>query len=167
MKALATVQRAWVPDFRRWPTAGDVLRIATMGGAYTVGMPEELGSIQAGKRADLTLIDKDSIAYVPFHRPIRQLVFSDTGGSIDMVLVDGRIVVEDGRVTGISRDEILQGFHEAYKDISPAVDKAVARSARYQPYMEEAYRRATEVETAANPVFWRGSAPLTRREGLQ
>jgi 5-methylthioadenosine/S-adenosylhomocysteine deaminase len=167
MKALATVQRAWVPDFHRWPTATDVLRIATAGGAYTVGMPEELGSIQVGKRADLTLIDKDSIAYVPFHRPIHQVVFSDTGGSVDMVIVDGRIVVEDGRVTGIPRDEILRAFHEAYRDISPEVEKAVARSARYQPYMEEAYRRATEVETAANPVLWSGSRALTRRERLQ
>jgi 5-methylthioadenosine/S-adenosylhomocysteine deaminase len=167
MKGLATVQRAWVSDFQRWPTATDVLRIATAGGAYTVGMPEELGRIEAGKRADLTLIDKDSIAYVPFHRPIRQLVFADTGGSVDMVIVDGRIVVENGRVTGIARDEVLQAFHEAYADISPAVDKAVARSARYQPYMEEAYRRATEVETTANPVLWKGTAPLTRREPLK
>jgi 5-methylthioadenosine/S-adenosylhomocysteine deaminase len=167
MKALATVQRAWVPDFHRWPTATDALRIATNGGAYTVGMAEELGTIEAGKRADLTLIDRESIAYVPFHRPVRQLVFADTGGSVDMVIVDGRIVVENGRVTGVPRDEILQAFHEAYTDISPAVEEAVAHSGRYQPYMEEAYRRATEIDTAANPVLWRGSGPLTRQEGLQ
>lgn len=154
MKALATIQRVWASDFRRWPTAADVLRIATMGGAYTVGMPDDLGSISAGKRADITLIDVDGIAYVPFHRPLRQLVFADTGGTVDMVIVDGRIVVEGGRVTSIPRDEVLEAFRAAYKKISPEVERAVASSARYQPYMEEVYRRATQVHTEINPVMW-------------
>ena len=154
MKALAIVQRARAADFNRWPTAHDVLKIATVGGAYAVGMADELGSIERGKRADLTLIDRDSIAYVPFHRPIRQLVFADTGGSVDTVLVDGRVVVENGRVVSVPRDDILAAFSEAYEKISPAVAQAVAESARYQPYMEEAYRRAGEAEAPANPVLW-------------
>jgi 5-methylthioadenosine/S-adenosylhomocysteine deaminase len=157
MKALAIVQRAWAADFHRWPTANDVLRVATLGGAYAVGMTGELGSIEAGKRADLTLLDRDGIAFVPFHRPINQLVFANAGGSVDMVLVDGRIVVEDGRVTSISRDDVLQSFHEAYEEISPAVEGAVVSSSKYQPYMEEVYRRATEVQTDINPVLWRGA----------
>jgi cytosine/adenosine deaminase-related metal-dependent hydrolase len=154
MKLLCIVQRLWDDDFRRWPTAEDVLRIATMGGAYAVGRDDELGSIERGKRADLTLVDRDRLAYVPFHRPLRQLVFADTGGSVDMVIVDGRIVVEDGRVTTIDRDGILRAFAEAYRDIAPAVEEAVRGSARYQPYFEEAYRRACAVATAPNPVLW-------------
>lgn len=153
MKILCIVQRLWDDDFRRWPTAEDVLRIATMGGAYAVGR-DDLGSIEHGKRADLTLVDRDRLAYVPFHRPLRQLVFADTGGSVDMVVVDGRIVVEDGRVTTIDRDGILQAFAEAYRDIAPAVEEAVRGSARYQPYFEEAYRRACAAATAPNPVLW-------------
>jgi 5-methylthioadenosine/S-adenosylhomocysteine deaminase len=164
MKALAIVQRTWAADFHRWPTANDVLKIATIGGAYAVGMADELGSIEPGKRADITLIDRDSVAYIPFHRPIRQLVFADTGGSVDMVLVDGRIVVENGRVTSVRRDEILEAFNDAYQEISPAVQQAVAHSGRYQPYMEEVYRRASQTATEANPVLWAPTAVDTSGE---
>jgi 5-methylthioadenosine/S-adenosylhomocysteine deaminase len=163
MKSLATIQRMRTADFERWPTANDVVRIATAGGAYTVGMADDLGAIAAGRRADLTLVDRDDIGYVPFHRPLRQLVFADTGGSVDMVIVDGRIVVENGRVTSIPRDQILEAFHAAYAAIGPEIEKAVERSSRYQPYMEEVYRCATAVSTEINPVLWTGDgAPLKR-----
>lgn len=154
IKVLALVQRIWTEDFQRWPTAMDVLRIATHGGAYALGQEDRLGSIEIGKRADITLLDRDSIAYAPFHRPVNQIVYADVGGSVDLVLVDGEIVVEDGRVTKIPRDEILQAFNDAYEEVIPAVEKAVATSARYQPYVEEAYRRAATVETATKPVLW-------------
>jgi 5-methylthioadenosine/S-adenosylhomocysteine deaminase len=154
MKALATIQRIWTEDFRRWPAALDVLRIATSGGAYAFGEADRLGSIEVGKRADLTLLDRDAISYVPFHRPISQIVYADTGGSVDMVIVDGKVVVEEGRVTTIPRDEILTAFQEAYRDIIPAVNEAAASSARYQPYVEEAYRRCAAVPIGPNPVLW-------------
>ena len=156
MKAVATIQRLWTEDFRRWPGAEDVLRIATLGGAYAFGEQDRLGSIEKGKRADLTLLDRDAISYVPFHRPINQIVYADTGGSVDMVIVDGEVVVEDGRVTKIPRDDILRAFHDAYHDIIPAVNEAAASSSRYQPYVEEAYRRSAAVQTDPNPVLWRG-----------
>lgn len=156
MKTLASIQRIWTEDFRRWPGAVDVLRVATMGGAYAFGEEDRLGSIEAGKQADLTLLDRDSIAYVPFHRPVNQIVYADTGGSVNTVIVDGEIVVENGRVTKIPRDDILHAFHEAYRDIIPAVDEAAAKSSRYQPYVEEAYRRSAAVQTHVNPVLWRG-----------
>jgi 5-methylthioadenosine/S-adenosylhomocysteine deaminase len=154
IKLLAIVQRTWDPDFTRWPAAPDVLRIATRGGAYAVGEADELGALEAGRRADLTLIDRRSIAYAPFHRPLRQLVYADTGGSVDMVVVNGEVVVEDGRVTFIDRDEVLRAFAEAYREITPAVDQAVAHAVRYRPYFDEAYRRAAAVKTTINPVLW-------------
>ena len=155
MKVLALIQRIWTEDFERWPHAEDALRIATMGGAYAMGESRSVGSIEVGKRADVTLLDRESVAYAPFHRPLRQMVYADTGGSIDMVIVDGRIVVEGGRVTTIPREEILNAFAEAYEAIVPSVEEAVARSARYQPYMEEAYRRAAKHRTEVNPVLWK------------
>lgn len=154
MKMLALVQRIWTSEFQRWPRAVDVLKAATLGGAYALGEQNALGSIEVGKRADMTLLDRDAISYAPFHRPINQIVYADTGGSVDIVIVDGEIVVENGRVTKIPRDDILQAFYEAYKRVNPAVEEAVKTSARYQPYVEEAYRRASAVQTPMNPVLW-------------
>jgi 5-methylthioadenosine/S-adenosylhomocysteine deaminase len=156
MKMLAIIQRIASPDFRRWPKAVDVLRVATSGGAYAFGEADSWGSIEVGKRADLTLLNRSDIAYVPFHRPISQLVYADTGSSVDIVIVDGEIVVEDGRVTRIPREEILDAFREAYAQVIPAVDEAARQSSRYEPYVEDAYRRSAAVPTDVNPVLWRG-----------
>jgi guanine deaminase len=154
MKMFALVQRAWTAHFEEWPTAADALRTATLGGALTVGEPDQVGSIEAGKQADMSLLDRDNIAYLPFHRPIRQLVFADTGGSVDKVLVAGRVVVDGGRVCSIPRDEVLSEFRRAYAQVIPAVDAAVERSERFQPYAEEAYVRATGISTQPSPVLW-------------
>jgi 5-methylthioadenosine/S-adenosylhomocysteine deaminase len=154
MKMLAIVQRAWTSEFTQWTTASDVLRIATAGGAYALGNSSELGSIESGKRADITILDRENIAYIPFHRPIRQIVFSETGSGVDMVIVNGQVVVEDGLVTMIDRETILDEFRAAYQKILPDLQHALARSARYQPYLEQAYRRAAQVRTGVRPVLW-------------
>jgi len=154
MKALAIVQRLWEPDFERWPGAADALRIATRGGARAAHRIAELGTIEPGKKADLTLVDTTAIAYIPFHRPRSQLVYADVGGSVDTVLIDGNVVVEGGRVTSIDRDEIIREFVNAYREVAPAVAAAVERAERYRPYFDEAYRRATVEPTSMRPVLW-------------
>lgn len=159
MKILAIVQRLWDPDFNRWPGAMDVLRLATNGGAYATGEFDQLGAIEVGRRADLTLLDADSIAYTPFHEPVRQIVYADIGGSVDTVLVDGRVVVEGGRVVSIDREGILQAFRDAYSDIIPAVRESIAQAERYRPYMDEAYHRASRVPTSVRPVLWSPPEP--------
>ena len=157
MKTLCILQRLWESDFERWPSAADVLRIATRGGARAANRSDDLGTIEVGKKADLTLIDTTTIAYTPFHRPRSQLVYADVGGSVDTVLVDGEIVVEGGRVTSIDRDAILREFTKAYREISPAVAAAVAQATKYRPYFDEAYRRAAAAPTSIRPVLWNTS----------
>jgi guanine deaminase len=154
MKTLCVVQRLWESDFERWPNAEAVLRVATRGGARAAHRSDDLGSIEVGKKADLTLIDTTTIAYIPFHRPRSQLVYADVGGSVDTVLVDGNVVVEGGRVTSIDRDAILGEFAKAYREVAPAVAAAVDQASRYRPYFDEAYRRAAATPTPIRPVLW-------------
>jgi cytosine/adenosine deaminase-related metal-dependent hydrolase len=84
-----------------------VLEMATLGGARALGLDAEIGSIEPGKRADLVLFDLDRPEWRPLLDPVSNLVYSASGASVHTVLVDGRIVLDAGRVTTVDEREIL------------------------------------------------------------
>ena len=72
--------------------AETALDMATLQGARAVLWDDALGSIEVGKRADLTLYDLDTPEWVPSHDIVRNLVYCADGRSVKNVLVDGRVV---------------------------------------------------------------------------
>lgn len=77
-------------------TAEKALEMATIDGARLVGREDELGSIEPGKRADLTLVDLDYPHLTPHQNVASALVFQAQGHEIDTVVCEGEIVVDDG-----------------------------------------------------------------------
>ena len=75
--------------------------MATIGGARSIGMQDEIGSLEVGKRADLVLHDTDRPEWRPLLNVINQLVWSADGRGVHTVVVDGRVVVEDGHMTTV------------------------------------------------------------------
>ena len=84
-----------------------MLEMATLGGARALGLDAEIGSIEPGKRADLVLFDLDRPEWRPLLDPVSNLVYSASGASVHTVLIDGRIVLDAGRVTTVDEREIL------------------------------------------------------------
>ena len=76
--------------------APEALRLATMGGARALGMDHEIGSLEIGKRADLMMIDYRTFGLRPTLDPVQNLVYHAHASNVDMVMVDGRIVMEQG-----------------------------------------------------------------------
>ncbi len=107
MQLATIVHRPREPRRERWITARDALRMATQGGARAMLLEEALGSIAVGRRADLALYDLTAPWWTPLNDPVQQLVHSENGSSVDTVLVDGRVVVQGGRITGFDADAIL------------------------------------------------------------
>ena len=91
-----------------WLNAEDVLRMATSGGAAALLQGQRIGSIEVGKQADLVLYRLDAPWWVPVNDPVSQLVFAENGSSVETVLVDGRLVVEAGRITAFDAEAILE-----------------------------------------------------------
>jgi 5-methylthioadenosine/S-adenosylhomocysteine deaminase len=90
-------------DTRVDPTrfgAREVFALATVDGARAIGLGEEIGSIEVGKRADLVVHDTSGPTWrPPGGDPYLQLVWGTDGRSVRHVLVDGEVVVRDGRCT--------------------------------------------------------------------
>lgn len=87
-----------------------VLDMMTINGAKALGMEDEIGSIEIGKKADLVLIDLEDPALNPFHGKkgvISNLVYS-FDGSVSDVIVDGRLVLRGGETVNVDERRILE-----------------------------------------------------------
>lgn len=82
-------------------TAADAFAVATCGGAEALGLGDLVGSIEVGRRADLVVFDGTAPAWTPRGDLALQLVWGAPSGTVRDVLVDGRPVVRDGRVTTV------------------------------------------------------------------
>ncbi|AOZ94374.1 5'-deoxyadenosine deaminase [Paenibacillus crassostreae] len=95
------------------PTVMDaktVLRMATMGGAEVLGLENEIGSIEVGKKADLVLLDLNDFHTFPsFDTDVySRVVYSTTRSNVDTVIIDGKVVLENRRIKTIDRGIVLR-----------------------------------------------------------
>ena len=89
-------------------SAAEVLYLATMGGAKSIGWDDEIGSIEAGKRADLFVLNPWLPNTVAHHDPIACLVYSATQENIETVMINGDLVMLKRKMTHVNEEEILQ-----------------------------------------------------------
>src|SRR5262249_60300521 len=72
----------------RWLDAATAWRMATAGSARVLGLPDDVGAIAPGRKADLVLLRADSVFLQPMGDPLRALVYAATGASRDTARVD-------------------------------------------------------------------------------
>lgn len=78
-----------------------VFELATLGGAKALGLSDQIGSLEVGKRADVVLIDLSPPELTPLYDVYSQLVYAIKGGHVRTVVIDGRVVVRDRRMTTV------------------------------------------------------------------
>jgi 5-methylthioadenosine/S-adenosylhomocysteine deaminase len=96
--------------------AADVFRAATLGGANALGR-DDLGRLCRGAKADITIVDFSALRIGPVYDPIRSLVHAATGELVDTVIIDGRVVVEGGRVLAWDMDAVTREVRRAAERI--------------------------------------------------
>lgn len=93
-------------------SAHAVLRAATIDGARALGLGDVVGSVEVGKRADLVLLDLEKPHLTPVHDVHALLVFAAGRADVTDVLVDGEVVVRDGRSTRVDTPALLARARE-------------------------------------------------------
>jgi 5-methylthioadenosine/S-adenosylhomocysteine deaminase len=96
----------------------DVLGMATIGGARALGMQANVGSLEAGKKADIIAVRTDTPRMTPlfggeFFNLHHNLVHAVRGGDVAFTMIDGKVVVEDGHLLTANMDELIAQVHEA------------------------------------------------------
>jgi 5-methylthioadenosine/S-adenosylhomocysteine deaminase len=86
----------------------DAFRMATIDGARAIGLANVIGSLEPGKRADLVIADFLQPKSAPYYDPINTLVFSSSPRVINTVVIDGRVVLEEGRFTMVDEEALVR-----------------------------------------------------------
>ena len=92
--------------------------MATLGGARTLLLQDEIGSLEPGKKADVVLHDTDRPEWRPLLNVMNQLVWSADGRGVHTVYVDGRCVVDVGRMTTIDEARLYADAQAAGEEIT-------------------------------------------------
>lgn len=114
MRLAALIQKP-----KHGPTSMDarsVFRMATIGGARAVGMEDQIGSIEVGKKADLAILNLYNFHTFPSYDvdPVSRIVYSATRADVETTIVDGEILMEGGVLRSVDKETVL---HEANRSI--------------------------------------------------
>ncbi len=150
MAAAGLMHNISSPDYGYWLTAEEVLHAATMGGAYSVLQEDEIGSLEAGKRADLVVLDMMTANFTPLNDVRNHLVYCENGSSVETVIVNGEIVVADGELTKVDQ----AALHAELREMMPAIhaehEKLEAQNSAFIPPLAEVWRRCAETDIGIN-----------------
>jgi 5-methylthioadenosine/S-adenosylhomocysteine deaminase len=92
------------------------LEMATIRGAEALLLDGEIGSIEPGKRADLVLYDRNQPEWRPLLNPLNNLVYAATGASVRTVMIDGRIVLDEGRLVTVDEGSVYRRVEELARE---------------------------------------------------
>jgi cytosine/adenosine deaminase-related metal-dependent hydrolase len=98
-------------DMRQIP-AETALELATLRGARALGVGDDIGSLEVGKKADLVLFDTQRPEWQALFNPVNNLVYNADGRSVHTVIVDGRVVVDAHRQTFVDESRLYAKVQE-------------------------------------------------------
>jgi 5-methylthioadenosine/S-adenosylhomocysteine deaminase len=155
LKVSGLVHKLWNVDYERWLGAREAWRMATAGGARSVGDPAGLGRLEAGRRADLVLLDLDSRVFTPMSHPLGSLVFGSTTSAVHASMVGGRWVLRDGLATGVDELAILAEARELAPGVLSRHDEAWAISERLLAAVRGGWLEALHSDVGVNRLLTR------------
>jgi 5-methylthioadenosine/S-adenosylhomocysteine deaminase len=104
--------------------ASEVLEMATREGARALGLEALIGSLEPGKRADLIVVAMDAARQVPVYDPISHLVYVTRGDDVRVTVVNGRVLMREGRVLTLDRDRVVAEARAMAERVRAAVGAA-------------------------------------------
>lgn len=155
MKLCGLLHKVTTPDYSKWPDAGDIFTAATYGGAKSTMRDDHVGTIEKRKRADLVFFDLNTPAFTPKNDLIKHLIYCENGSSIVRVMIDGKTVVENGKILTVDEKALLNELNSMTDDFRKEYGKAKEWADRLFPYVDEVYRKCYSQSTGLNR--WSGN----------
>jgi 5-methylthioadenosine/S-adenosylhomocysteine deaminase len=97
--------------------APTVVRMATIDGARVLGLEDQIGSLERGKRADIIVIDIRQPHLVPMYNVYSHLVYAVSGHDVVTAIVDGQVLMEDRVLTTLDVDRVMEEVNRIAENI--------------------------------------------------
>lgn len=153
MKACGLIHKMTSADYSRWLSAEEVLHACTLAGARSAMIGDETGSLEVGKKADLLVIDLTTASYSPRNDIRNHLVYCENGSSIEKVIVNGEIVVEDGRLTKVDETALLEELNELMPAFNAYHAEVEARNRAFEPAFAAIHERCNREEIGVHRIL--------------
>ncbi len=102
-------------------SAPEALELATIGGARVLGQQARIGSIEAGKLADVIVVRMDRARQTPLFDPVSQVVYASRGDDDDTTIVNGKVLMRGRKVLTLDESRVLADARQAAERVRPAV----------------------------------------------
>lgn len=93
-------------------SAAQNFRIATINGAKALGLSEEIGSLEVGKKADIAILNLNTPSLTPRNNLLAGLSYSANGSEVETVIIDGKITMENRRVLTMDEEVVYEKVNE-------------------------------------------------------
>ncbi|WP_409178840.1 amidohydrolase family protein [Brevibacillus fortis] len=120
MRRMQLLQQAALRDYYYLPP-GKLLEMVTIDAARCVGWDDELGSLEAGKKADVITVNMHQAHLNPENMHVHRVVYQAVGGDVNHVIVDGELIMDERRVLTVDEKQILK---EANEEVNRTIERA-------------------------------------------
>ena len=98
-------------------SAEHVFEMATINAAKAMGWEKEIGSIEIGKKADIVIIDTNKPELTPVRNPISSIIYAGVATDVDTVIINGKVVLQNGKLLTVDEDKILEDAKNKIKEL--------------------------------------------------
>jgi cytosine/adenosine deaminase-related metal-dependent hydrolase len=133
MRTASFVSRLEGPDPERWLSTVEVFEMATEVSARALGWGSSIGRLAPGYKADVVFLDAGHVNYVPLNDPVNQVVHVEDGTAVRRVMIGGRIVVDNGRVTTVDMARVRTMAEAAVERLRAAGAPARSLAEQLEP----------------------------------
>lgn len=123
MRLFANFHKTYNQD-RACFKAQEIVRLATIEGAKTLGLADKVGSIEVGKQADITLVETSAMNMFPIYDPYAVLVYSANASNVEAVWIKGKQLVKNKQLVGHDVNQLRSTLYQA---MTPFVQEAQKR----------------------------------------
>jgi 5-methylthioadenosine/S-adenosylhomocysteine deaminase len=152
MRTAALMHKGSDPDYQHWATSSEILTMATRGGARSELLQKEVGCLEKGMKADIILIDLDTVAFTPLNNIKNQLVYCEPGQSVDTSIINGQIVMLNKKFLNIDVDQLMEEARLMMPDYWKVHEdrNTLEFPRKVRPYVESVYRQVAQTPTGMN-----------------
>lgn len=152
MRTAALMHKVSDPDYRQWSTSSEILSMATRGGARSELLQNEIGCLVKGMKADVILIDLDTIYFTPLNNIKNQLVYCEPGHSVDTSIINGKVVMLNKKILTMDVDQLMEETRLMMPDYWKVHEdrNTLEFPRKVRPFVESIYHRVAQTPTGLN-----------------